>query len=95
MLLLAPPRKVMNSWRSEYLITLARVGSFVEQMKITSVLSGNKVVLSKSMTKYATENVLSPYIQFGQQQPLGIREHLWGNLCTARALRATFRLCSP
>ena len=20
---------------------------------------------------------------------------LWGNLCTARALRATFRLCSP
>ena len=53
-----------SSPRSENPITLAGAGSFVERMKITSVPGGNKVVLSESMSKYATENVLSQYVQW-------------------------------
>ena len=37
------------------LVTLARAGSFVERMKVTSVPGGNKVVPPKSMSKYVTE----------------------------------------
>ena len=65
----------------EYLITLARAGSFVEQMKITSVPGGNKVVLSKSIREYATENVLSQSVQWVGNNNTGATENTYKLQC--------------
>ena len=63
-------------------ITLARTGSFVERMKITSVPGGNKGVVSKSMSNYATQNVLPHYVQrMGNKKQWGNTQQLQTATC--------------